>query len=164
MAEYLKVILHARETLGHTLLEGEIVTDGGILKSESSSATVFRNAKTGVRSIVVLNSEPEAATIEISDFTGRPAGRVGVWVPTSGVTNASLPVRMELPGRMLAIVTEEEAAKQLGAMAHWKAPTRNRKVVFDMASSEDLKGWKLEGCAFSVSARPEIQFTSSSVC
>jgi hypothetical protein len=156
MEEYLKVVLHARETLSHTLLEGEIVDAGGILKSETCSATVFQNATTGCRSIVVLNLEPEVATVEISNFRKRPASRIGVWVPALGVTNTSLPVRLELPGRMLLILTEEEAAKQLGAMTSWTPPTRNRKVVFDLASSDDLKGWKLEGGAFSVSSSPGL--------
>jgi hypothetical protein len=153
--EYLNVIVRARETLSHTLLDGEIMADG-IVSPESCSATIFRNVATGRRSIVVLNSEPAPVTVEIKDFRERPAGRIGVWVPTSGFTNASLPVRVELPARMLAILSEEEAVKQLGTIANWTPPSRNRRVIFDLASSEDLKGWKLEGSAFSVSSSPGL--------
>ncbi len=153
--EYLEVLLHAREVLSHTLLDGEMTSDA-IVSPESCSATVFRNAATGCRSIVVLNSEPKAVTVEINDFRQRPAGRIDIWVAASGVTNAALPTRVELPARMLAILSEEEAVKQLGAITNWPPPSRNRKVIFDLASPEDIKGWKLEGSAFSVSSAPGL--------
>lgn len=153
---YLKLILHARETLCHTLVEGDRLPGHGLVTSDSASATIFRNPLTGRRSIVVLNSRRETAPVEVNNFKERPASRVGVWMPTSGVTHTSLPAKIELPGRMLLVLTEEEAAERLGILAHWAPPNGNRKVVFDLASAEDLKGWKLEGSAFSVSSTPGL--------
>ena len=39
-----------------------------------------------------------------------------------------------------------------GGVARWEPPVRDEKTIFDFASPEDLRDWKLEGPAFSVAS------------
>jgi hypothetical protein len=54
------------------------------------------------------------------------------------------------------VLTEEDAIQRLNGIARWAAPATNEKVIFDLASSQELEGWTLKGNAFSVATAGEL--------
>jgi hypothetical protein len=59
------------------------------------------------------------------------------------------PLRVAFPFcQGASTLTEED-------IANWTPAAQNQKVIFDLASPEDLKGWKIEG-AFSVASSPGL--------
>jgi len=152
IAGYLKAILAVREALSHTLLDGEYLGSEGFRAEGPATLGVFRNTSSGLRTAVLVNARTEAVTLDVAGFTEAGKKTVRLWLPTAGTTNAVFPLRVEIPARQVAVLTEEEALDHLNAIVRWTAPARNERVVFDLASAEDLEGWTLHGNAFSVSS------------
>ena len=87
----------------------------------------------------------------MAGFAEPGSKQVRLWQPSLGTTNIAFPARLELPARQVTVLTEEDALDHLGAVARLTAPARNDRVVFELASAEDLEGWTLTGNAFSIS-------------
>jgi hypothetical protein len=152
---YLRVVVAAREILSHTLLEGELAKTNAVRIEGAPKWSVFRNPRSGLRTAVLVNPRAEAISIQFAGFAPPSGKRVQLWLPTQATTNLAAPARFEIPGRQLALLTEEEAADRLPVMAPATVAARNERVVFDLASSEDLEGWTLTG-GFSVSTMPGL--------
>ena len=153
ITDYLRVVLAAREILSHTLLEGEPAETNAVHIEGAAKWSVFRNPKSGLRTAVLVNPRAETLSIEFAGFappTGKP---VHLWLPTRTATNLVAPARFEIPGRQPALLTEEAAADRLPVMTQATVAAGNERVLFDLASSEDLEGWTLTG-GFSVSTVP----------
>lgn len=152
---YLRVVLAAREILIHTLLEGEPAETNAIRFSGAAKWSVFRNPTSGLRTAVLVNPRAETISVEFTGFAP-PAGQpVRLWLPTRATTNLTAPARFAILGRQLALLSEEAAADRLPVMAPPTVVALNDRVVFDLASSEDLEGWTLTG-GFSVSTMPGL--------
>jgi hypothetical protein len=152
---YLRAVLAAREILSHTLLEGELAETNTVRIAGTSKWSVFRNPASGLRTAVLVNPRAETLLIEFAGFAPSATKPVRLWLPTHGTTNLAALAQFEIPGRHLALLTEEDAANRLPVMARSAIPAPNEHVVFDLASSEDLEGWTLTG-GFSVSSMPGL--------
>ena len=153
---YLRTVLAARDILSHTLLDGDLM-DADVVRVEGVSAvSVFRNAATGLHTAVLVNPRAAAMSVKFAGFDPTAPRPIRLWLPTQGTTNLTAPAQFEIPGRHLALLTEEDAAGRLPVLTQVPKPARNQRVVFDLASSEDLEGWSLTGGAFRVSAVPGL--------
>jgi hypothetical protein len=155
ITNYLRVVLAAREVLSHTLLEGEVVATNAALVESAAKWSVFRNPKTGLRTVVLMNARAEPLPARFAGFVPSGDRAVRAWQPSQGATNIALPVRFVISGRGLAFLTEETVADKLPVAAVVSASTKNERIVFDLASSEDLEGWTLTG-SFSVATVPGL--------
>lgn len=155
ITDYLRTVLAAREILSHTLLDGEFAETNAVRIKRTAKLGVFHNPKSGLRTAVLVNPRTETLSFEFAGFAPPTTGPVRLWSPSQGTTNLALPARFEIPGRELALLTEEEAADRLPVMAPATVTALNERVVFDLASSEDLEGWTLTG-GFSVSTVPGL--------
>jgi len=155
IVEYLRAAISAREILHETLWDGETADPGSLRVEGAPARSVFRNPASGRRTAVLINPGAEPRTVQFDGFVPPSSGPTRLWLPTQGTTNLTLPARFEIPGRQLALLTEEGAAELLPAIARPPVPRRNERVVFDLASAEDLEGWTLKG-AFSVSTLPGL--------
>jgi hypothetical protein len=149
---YLRAVLEARAVLGHTLLDGVCLGATGLRVKGTVTFALFRNNASGLRSAVLINPGVNASEPEVSGFV-EPSGRpVLVWQPGDGVRRLDFPARLKIPGRRLALITEEAADERLASIPRWAAPKSPRaRIIFDLASVHDLQGWTLQGTAFSVS-------------
>lgn len=155
ITNYLRTVLAARDLLSHTLLEGEMVATNAALVESAAKWSVFRNPKTGLRTVVLMNARAEPLPVRFGGFVPPSDKVVRAWQPSQGTTNIALPARFEIPGRGLAILTDETVADKLPVAAMTSATTQNERIVFDLASSEDLEGWTLTG-SFSVATVPGL--------
>ncbi len=155
ITNYLRVVLAAREILSHTLLEGEVVATNAALVESAAKWSVFRNSKTGLRTVVLMNARAESLPVGFAGFVPPGDRAVHLWQPSQGATNIALPAQFAIPGRGLAILTEETVADKLPIAAMTSAATKNERIIFDLASSEDLEGWTLTG-SFSVATVPGL--------
>ncbi len=151
MVGYLRTLLTVRELLGHTLLEGERADPASARIQGVSAVSLFRNTASGLRTAVLVNSRSTASLVEFAGFNPPAARPVRLWIPTRGITSLAGPAQFQIPGRQLAMITEENPAEPLPILAEAPPPAGHHHVVFDLASSEDLAGWTLTGGAFSVS-------------
>jgi hypothetical protein len=155
ITNYLHVVLAAREILSHTLLDGEFTETNTMRIEGAAKWSVFRNPKSGLRTAVLMNPRAESLPIQFAGFVPPAKGPVRLWMPTQGTTNIASPAQFEIPGRRLAILTEEDVADRLPVSVMPIVTARNARVVLDLASSEDLEGWTLTG-SFSVATVPGL--------
>jgi hypothetical protein len=155
IVEYLRAVITAREILHETLWEGEAADTASMKVDGTPARTVFRNPLSGVRTAVLINPGAEPRTVTFDGFVPPSTLPTRLWRPTLGTTNLTPATRFEIPGRQLALVTEETAADRLPVIARAPVSTRNERIVFDLASTEDLEGWTLKG-SFSVSTLPGL--------
>jgi hypothetical protein len=156
IAGYLRVALAARDVLSHTLLEGDPEDASAVRVEGVSAVSVFRNAESGLRTAVLINPRAAAIPVRFTGFDPKSDRPARLWLPAQGATNLAVPAEFEIPGRHLATITEEGAAERLPILPEAPEPSRNQRLVFDLAFPEDLEGWTLEGGAFSVSAMPGL--------
>ena len=151
---YLKTVMAVREILKGTLLEGEYLGAAGFRVDESVAVTVFHNSQSGVRTAVLVNPRLETVEAQVIGFaeSSSPSRPVLLWQPAEGSKAIELPARVKIPGRQVALITEEAALDRLTAVPRWQAPLREEAAVFDFASPEDTRGWTFTGNAFSVAA------------
>lgn len=150
-AGYLKAVLGVREALGHTLLHGERLGAEGLRVEGSVTYGMFRNNSSGLRTAVLVNPGAEAIAPELGGFVEPGGKRVLLWQPSKGVRKLEFPARVNIPGRRLSMITEEDAYELLADVPLCAATVRDEKVVFELVSTDDLRGWTLKGTAFSVS-------------
>lgn len=148
---YLETVLRVRETLAHTLLDGESLRSKGLRVDDSVTFNVFRNKASGLRTAVLVNPAVNAISPEVRGFAESGGRPMLLWQPGEGVSRLDPPRRVTIPGRGLAVVTEEPAYDRLAGIPRWAAPVRDEAVLFDLASADDLRDWTLQGNAFSVS-------------
>jgi len=153
---YLRTVLAVRELLHHTLRDGEVVDAGAARLASTAAVSVFRHPASGLRTAVLVNPRSAPLPVEFDGFEPVSGRAVWRWSPSQTPTRVSLPARFEIPGRHVALLTEEASAERLPVLPALPAPSRHQQVVFDLAASEDLAGWTLAGAAFSVSAHPGL--------
>jgi hypothetical protein len=152
LAGYLRAVLGVREALALTLQGGERTGPQAIRGEGSTARGVFRDPVSGLRTAVLVNREHETVEDEVAGFMEPGPATVLLWQPQQGVQQASWPTRVRIPAHQLCAITEEPAADRLAGIARWEPPVRDEKTIFDFASPEDLRDWKLEGQAFSVAS------------
>lgn len=155
ITDCLRAVLAAREILSHTLLEGEPAETNAIRFSGAAKWSVFRNPTSGLRTAVLVNPRAETISVEFTGFAPPSGQPVRLWLSTRATTNLTAPARFAILGRQLALLSEEAAADRLPVMAPPTVVAPSDRVVFDLASSEDLEGWTLTG-GFSVSTMPGL--------
>jgi len=155
IAGYLRTVLTARDLLRHTLLEGDVADASAVRIEGAPAVSVFRNAASEMRTAVLVNPRSTPLPVRFAGFNP-PANRPArLWLPSQGTTNLISPAQFEIPGRHLALITEEDAADRLLVLPQAPKASLNQRVVFDFASPEDLEGWTLNG-GFSLSAVPGL--------
>ncbi len=107
LADYVKVVLAARRTLVHTLIDGELLGSEGLEVEGAASFSTFRNSQSGLRSAVLVNPCARPVSVKVMGFTGnssaRDSVRVMLWQPSAGARQIELPVNLRIPGDRLAI-------------------------------------------------------------
>jgi hypothetical protein len=146
---YVKTLIALRSALRGALVEGRVDDASGVTVAKPLQLTVYRGRE-GARTAVIVNPGLEDIETEIGGLD--PVRRlVMVWQPVTGgrrIENA----RVTIPGRQLAVVTEEPVYDRLAFVPKWTPPKRDEKVLFDFTSPGDLEGWKLTGSAFRISS------------
>ncbi len=155
ITNYLRTMLAAREILRGTLRDGELVETSTARIEGATKWSVFRNPKSGLRTAVLVNPRVSRLPVRFGGFVPAGSQPMRLWVPTQGTTNISAPAQFEVPGHQVAIITEEDVADRLPVAVGVIGSARNDRVVFDLASAEDLEGWALTG-GFSVSTMPGL--------
>ena len=163
LAGYLGVVLAARSTLSHTLIDGELLDAEELEVEGVPSFSTFRNSRTGLRSAVLVNPRVQPVSVTVTGFTGsssvRDNARVVLWQPSAGATQIDLPVELNIPGDQLAILTEEETAlDRLARVDPWvpAAGGGQRFILFAFRSASDLEGWSVQGDTFTVCSLPGL--------
>jgi hypothetical protein len=158
LAAYLKAVLGAKEALRHTLVEGEALADAAMKIEGRVQCAVFRNPQSALRSAVLVNEHADAEEVTCKGFADSGGRPLTVWQPALGPRKCVAPVRLTIPGEQLAIVTEQPATDRLAGVARWTTSlaTRRQRVLVEFRSPGDLRGWTLEGEAFSVCAMPGL--------
>ena len=147
LAGYIQAVLAARDALRDTLVEGEPRRTEGLTVAGGARLGLFRSARTGLRTAVLVNPGGRAIDVTLSGFPS-PAGRPAVlWRPSDGARAVTSTATLTLDPDGLAFVTEEPAQDRLAAIARWTPAggDRGRQVVFDLRSVADLEGWTYDG-------------------
>ncbi len=156
LAGYIKATTAVRDALARTLIDGESAPAADVRVDDPIAASVYRDPASGLRTAVLVNPRAEAVEATIAGFD-RPSDRpVTLWLAADGAKRVAFPVRVKIPARQAAVMTEEDALAALSAIPRWQAPVRDETVVFDLASADNLQGWTLGGAAFGVSACPPL--------
>ncbi|OHB79282.1 MAG: hypothetical protein A2V98_06525 [Planctomycetes bacterium RBG_16_64_12] len=155
---YLDAVLGAREALSHTLVEGRLQGPESLDVEGDAVHGVFRNAESGLRTAVLVNSQVRAIDLGVSGFAGKAGRPVILWTPSAGARPVEWPVELALPVDQIAILTEEPALERLAKVPTWKSPigSGRDRVVFAFRSASDLEGWTLKGEGFSVCSLPGL--------
>jgi len=158
LASYIQTLLSMREALRETLLDGQGQAGERPVIAGAAACSVFRNARTGQRTAVLVNRGGKPLDVRFLRFPEPKPGPLALWQPATGARKVDLPLRLSIPADEVAIVTEEVAFDRLAKVARWEAPAGagQQEVIFDFRSANDLEGWKLEGDAFSVCALPGL--------
>ncbi|MBM3880277.1 MAG: hypothetical protein FJ387_11265 [Verrucomicrobia bacterium] len=155
IVDYLRAMLTAQGLLRHTLIDGEPAEVGSVAVTGGAAVSVFRNAATGLGTAVLVNPRATALAVGWAGFVPSRGGPTWLWLPARGPTQLTEPAQIEIPGRQLALVTQEPAAMRLPVWEAASTPGQDRQVVFEFASVVDLEGWTLTG-AFSVATVPGL--------
>jgi len=155
---YIRVILQVRDVLSSSLVLGEFAEHETFHATGASAISVYRNAKTGARTAVVVNSKPQDAAVTVVGFENTRGKRLLIWQPLTGVKQVEMPINIAIPGDQVAIVTEEPERSRLSTVKPWRPTVESghRRVVFAFRSASDLEGWTIKGEAFGVSTLPGL--------
>ncbi len=146
IAGYLRAVLAAREILRDALMDGEMVAAPDLHVGKPILTSAFRGTSSGQPTLVLANPSVDAATFTLA-LEQKP---YVLWQPATGARRIDGITQISIPGRQIAILTDAAALDRLAHVPPWQAPVRDERVIFDMASSEDVREWSITG-GFAVS-------------
>ncbi|GMU24446.1 MAG: hypothetical protein AMXMBFR13_45200 [Phycisphaerae bacterium] len=153
---YARAVLSVRDVLGHTLVDGRSVAGRSLSVEGPVRTVVFRHDSSGLHTAVLVNEGINPCEARIAGFTDSRGKPAVTWQPAHGARAVELPIRLSIPARQIAILTEEQVLEELSAVPQWKAAVQAGRMVFDFRSPADLAGWKLKGSAFSVGTMGDL--------